>query len=221
MRAAVIVPTYNESKRLASTLESLIDAGYDVIVVDDGSHDKTRDIVEMYSVSLLEHVINRGQGAALRTGTEFATRHGYDYIAHFDADGQHRVEDLAKMIETITNEELDIVLGSRYLSKETKMPFLKRITLWFAKHFSKRILQLHFTDPQSGLRVFRADLNQRLDWQADDFMHATEILGLVAKNNLNYKEVPIKVNYFPQDGRKQVRPSVTMGWRMLLSKLLN
>ena len=219
MKTAIIIPTLNEAKRIEKTLTELVSSGFEIIVVDDGSSDSTSEIVKQFSVNYVKHIINRGQGAALKTGTEMAIRLGYDSVAHFDADGQHRIEDLKSVIQLLEKGEHDIVLGSRFLEDNTDFPLQKRIIFNLAKIFSKQVLQLNFTDPQSGLRAFNLDKIKDLDWKKDDFQHCTEILTLILKNKLNYKEVPIIVNYNTEDGPKVVRPKISMGLKLIMNKI--
>lgn len=219
MKTIVIIPAYNEEKRIVSVLQELLQADFEVIVVDDASTDDTASIVKRFPVKLARHAVNLGQGAALKTGTELAARLGYEIIAHFDADGQMRVEDVQRLITELNDDNVDIAFGSRFLEIKTDMPLKKKIILNLAKLFSRKLLKLHFTDPQIGLRAFKTRILDKLDWQKNDFQHATEILGLIMKNNLRYKEVPVKINYDNYSANKKVKPRMSMGWRMLITKL--
>lgn len=221
MLVSVVVPTYNEGARLSETIQQLLSTKYEVVVVDDGSRDDVTSIVTDFPVHFLSHSVNCGQGAALKTGTEYARQMGSDLIAHFDADGQHRVEDLQKMVtHLLQNDDLDIVLGSRFMNQETNFPLQKKIILQFAKIFSDKIMDLNFSDPQSGLRVFKTSILSQLDWQKNDFLHCTEILSLIRDNKLRYQEIPITVNYHLND-KKEIRPRLSMGLKIILHKLFN
>ena len=219
MRIFIIIPAYNEADNLEFVLHELDDTKYNVVVVDDGSTDDTAAIAGKHRVCLLKHLVNLGQGAALRTGTDFALQNGADIIVHFDADNQHRVGDIAILVEAIKNGEADITLGSRFLSVRSDLPLRKKFVLFFAKIFSRSILKLEFSDPQNGLRAFRREIRTLLDWQANDFSHCSEILSIIAKKKLRYQEVPVKINY---EGRikKSVRPRLRMGWRLLFNKII-
>ena len=131
-----VIPAFNESMAIKGVLDSLLGNGYSkIIVVDDGSKDDTAEVVLNYEnkgVILLQHVINRGQGAALQTGMDYAVSQGdCRYIVTFDSDGQHRIDDLPKFIRVLEKGEADIVLGSRFLTKSSrrKVPIKKRILL--------------------------------------------------------------------------------------------
>jgi glycosyltransferase involved in cell wall biosynthesis len=111
----VVVPAYNEEAAITKTLSMLLSSGYRIVVVDDGSKDDTWNVVCKYPVYALRHPINLGQGAALQTGMSFALQQGAKIIVHFDADGQHRVEDIDTLIEPLRQGEVEDVLGSRFL----------------------------------------------------------------------------------------------------------
>jgi glycosyltransferase involved in cell wall biosynthesis len=120
MRLLVFMTAYNEEKTIGGVLERVLDtleeinADSDVLVVDDGSTDTTGEIARQYPVELVVHPTNLGPGAATRTGYEYAVRNGYDFTVRMDADGQHRPEEIPKLLEPIQNDEADIVIGSRY-----------------------------------------------------------------------------------------------------------
>lgn len=219
MSVCIIIPAYNESARIKSVLREVARTGFDVIVVDDGSSDDTAAAIKEFPVKLLAHAVNLGQGAALKTGTDLANHLGYEIIVHFDADGQHRVEDIISLVEILKNEDVDAALGSRFLGLESNYSMKKKIILKLARIFSRKFLKLNFTDPQSGLRAFKSVVLPKLDWTADDFMHASEILDLIIKNKLKYREIPIQVNYDGYSAGKKVKPRMNMGWRMLIGKI--
>jgi len=220
MKTFVVMPAYNEASRIKSTLDNLQDTDFEIVVVDDGSADNTAKIVKDYPVNYLRHETNLGQGAALLTGTLFCLQNGADIIAHFDADGQHRVEDLkALLMELQDNLNIDIALGTRFAQKKNDLPAYKKVILLLAKIFSKKLLSLHFSDPQSGLRAFRGQIFPKIAWQNNDFLHCSEILGQIIKNQVKFKEMPIVVNYNYDNQNKKQRPTIAMGWKLLLHKI--
>jgi polyprenyl-phospho-N-acetylgalactosaminyl synthase len=217
----VVIPAYNEERRVKQVIDELSGLDMKILVVNDGSSDDTDKVLRGLNVINVNHATNLGQGAALRTGTEIAKRLGATIIAHYDADGQFQKDDLVKLVNELNSKDHDIVLGSRYLETKSKVPIKKRIILYLAKLFSKHILQLNFTDPQNGLRVFRSDILEKMNWQKDGFEHCSEILGLIKKNNLRYKELPITVNYDNYSTSKKDGPSAKMGVKMVFSKLFD
>ena len=222
MKSCIVIPAFNEGGRIKVVLTKLLQSGFkDVILVDDGSDDETLEIVRELPIIVAQHQINLGQGAALRTGTQIAMRLGFDVVVHFDADGQHRIEDIDTMLTVLQNEDVNVVIGSRFLQQKSNLPLKKQIILWLAKVFSRKLLQLEFTDPQSGLRAFKTKIVPKINWQHDDFAHCSEILSLIARNKVKVKEVPIKVEYSATTGNKSVKPQMRMGWRLLIAKLLN
>ena len=220
MKTCVVIPAYNEEQRIGSMLRALIEASFEVIAVDDGSTDETFREMKKLPVRAMRHILNLGQGAALRTGTELAIDLGYEIIVHADADGQHRIEDIRVVAETLNDSNFGVVIGSRFLTSEQVLPLKKKLILSLAKIFSHKILKLPFSDPQSGLRALRAEFYNQLQWQEDDFAHCSEILNLIAEKNIPFKEIPIVVNYDEYADSKLIRPKIRMGWKMMMDKIL-
>ena len=129
MSTFIVIPALNEEKYLGQVLDNLKERGYnDIIVVDDGSTDKTYEVAKSRNVTALKHIINRGQGAALQTGMTYALLNNAEYIIHFDSDGQHNPDEIEKLLEPIKKGEAEACLGSRFLSKQ-KMPLKRKIIL--------------------------------------------------------------------------------------------
>ena len=111
----VVIAAYNEAQVIASVLGEVLQRGYQTVVVDDGSRDGTADAAAASGAWVVPHPVNLGQGAALQTGIKFALRHGASHIVTFDADGQHRAADIARLIEALEANGADYALGSRFL----------------------------------------------------------------------------------------------------------
>ncbi|MFA6536833.1 MAG: glycosyltransferase family 2 protein [Patescibacteria group bacterium] len=221
MRTAVVIPAYNEEQKIGEVVKNLADCEFFVIVVDDGSTDDTEIKAQSAGALVLRHEVNLGQGAALRTGTQFAFENGFELIAHFDADGQHNVADLQKLVGSFGDNEHEIALGSRFLQTKNNIPRYKKIILYCAKIFSLFILKLDFTDPQNGLRVFRKSSFEKIIWQHDDYLHCTEILCQTKKSNIAYLELPITINYDEYSTTKKIKPKISMGFKLFWEKFLN
>lgn len=221
MKVAAIVPAYNEAGRVADVVRALARHADFVIVVDDGSSDRTAEAALEAGAVVLVHAVNRGQGAALKTGTEAALRHGADIIVHIDADGQHDPEALPKLVAPIMAGETDVVFGSRFLGAAADgMPFSRKLLLRAARVFSAFALGLpeRMTDPQSGLRALSATAARQVDFHQDRMAHCSEILRLVTHSPLRWTEVPITVRYTRQTLAKGQKAGDAFGivWQLFL-----
>ena len=193
----VIVPTFNEERVIPSTLETLLEYDYTIVVVDDGSKDHTWDIVTAYPVIALRHLVNLGQGAAIQTGVTFALNQGAKIIAHFDADGQHRAEDIHFLVEPVENGEADVVLGSRFLRKTDAqaVPLLKRVILRGAVLVNGLLTGLWLTDAHNGMRAFSAAAARQMKLRENGYAHATEIIAEIRRLKLGCVEQPTHITY--------------------------
>lgn len=198
----VIIPAYNEasrSSRFSATLHKLAQLPYQTVVVDDGSSDDTSAVAGAL-VTVIRHPINRGQGAALMTGMQYAVQHGADIVVHFDADGQMQTEDIARVVEPLEQDPtVDVVLGSRFLdqSQPTAVPWLKKYLLQRpALLFQRLTTGLQLTDVHNGFRAFRASAITKLSLQQDGMAHASEITSQIKKQRLTYREVPVTIHYY-------------------------
>lgn len=196
MNIFIIIPAWNEEERIGQVLESLKSLPYKIVVVDDGSADKTYQVASQYPVALLRHRINRIQGAALQTGNDYALSKGADIIVHFDADGQFLVDEIKDVIQPILDDQADIVFGSRFLDKKSEIPWLKEKIYFPIGRFVNRILfGIKLSDPQAGFRAMNREVAQKIRIEQDDFSHCTEIMAKAFEYKLRIKEVPIKVVY--------------------------
>ncbi len=193
---AIIIPVYNEAPVIKKTVRSISKYFDNIVCVVDGSTDGSADEIAKTKAMLISHPFNMGQGAALQTGAEFARElKGVKYFVHFDADGQHQVKDVLKMIAEIRKGKFDILLGSRFLGKAVNMPASKRRLLKMAVAFSNLTSGLKLTDTHNGLRVFNQAVAQTMQITQPDMAHGSEILELIAKNKYRYKEMPVTIVY--------------------------
>ncbi|MCK5416071.1 glycosyltransferase family 2 protein [Candidatus Parcubacteria bacterium] len=226
MKVFCIIPVWNEEKNIVKIindlkdLTDLTDPSIDeIVVVDDNSNDNTYNLVKNKGVTVLRHIINRDQGAALATGNEYALQNNADIVIHFDGDGQFLVSDIRRALKPIFANEVDVVYGSRFLGKENNIPRLKKNILFpIARMVNYFLLGIKMTDPQSGFRVMNKKALKLIDINQRGKAHCSEILYKVFKNNLRVKEVPITViyNHFGQNffgGVKIVKD-------LLISKLI-
>ena len=150
----VIVPAYNEGRVVTATVERLLAAGYQVVVVDDGSSDETVEVRHL-PIVYLRHPVNLGQGAALQTGMTYALRAGADIAVHFDADGQHDCGQIEHLIAPIVEGRADVVFGSRFLRQQdcAQVPWKKRILLRGGILISWVMTGMLLSDTHNGFRA--------------------------------------------------------------------
>ncbi|MET0411668.1 MAG: glycosyltransferase family 2 protein [Polyangiaceae bacterium] len=196
-----MIAAFNEGKVIRGVVGEVAAAGYSVVVVDDGSPDDTASAANIAGGWVLRHVVNRGQGAALQTGIDFAVRHGARTIVTFDADGQHCVEDIPALVGALAT--VDVVLGSRFLGKEIEgatrsRKAMLRVATWVSNHLSG----LSLTDAHCGLRAFRASVAPKLRIMQDRMAHASELLRRIKLGGLRVVEVPVTVRYTEHSMRK-------------------
>jgi len=194
--AWIVVPAFNEAGVIGSVITDLRSVFTHVVCVDDGSDDDTGDIALRAGAHLVRHPVNLGQGAAIQTGVEYARRQpGAQVFGTFDADGQHRVEDLVTMIDRLRRGDVDVVIGTRFGAGVTRPPLLKRIVLQTAVRLSPRGRTLGLTDSNNGLRVFNKTVADGLDITLNGMSHATEFIMLIAENHWRVAEQPVEVLY--------------------------
>jgi glycosyltransferase involved in cell wall biosynthesis len=191
----IVVPAYNEGARLGDTLDALCPSWPNVVVVDDGSSDNTVVVASRYPVWLLHHVINRGQGAALQTGIDFALARGAEIVVSFDADGQHDPKDIDRLLQPIQSGAADLALGSRFLGSTPGLPVSRRIILHLGVWFTRLFSHIRVSDTHNGLRAFSRAAAEHLRLVHDRMAHASEILDRIHEHRLRYVEVPVTIRY--------------------------
>ena len=194
-RVFIVVPAYNEGKRLERVLAELSGTGHAVVVVDDGSKDDTGAVVRAAGHYLLRHVINRGQGAALQTGITFALRLGADYIVTFDADGQHQVSELDNLLDPVVEGRCDVALGNRFLSGTSNVPPVRRVVLHLARLFTFLTSGVRVGDCHNGYRVLSRKAAAAINLKQDRMAHASEIYDQMLQAGLVFLEVPVTIRY--------------------------
>lgn len=194
--AVFIIPVYNEAKVIRSVVAEVLKQYKYVVCVNDGSSDSSADEIKKTKAFLVNHPINMGQGAALQTGIEFArTLKSARYFVTYDADGQHRLEDVRLMLDTIKERKVDLVLGSRFLGSTVNMPNAKKTLFKAAIAFSNLTSGVKLTDTHNGLRVFNRRVADELQITMPDMSHASEILEIIARRHYSYVEVPVTIVY--------------------------
>lgn len=194
----IVLSCFNEEETLKEVTEELVKRGFNVIIIDDGSKDKSPEIakklVEKYpdQVDYYRHVINIGLGGAIKTGIKAALSKGADIIITFDADGQHNPDDLNNMYPALTNGEADVVIAARDFED---MPSGRRFGNTMMNYVTYIFQGKMVKDSQSGLRGFTADAARKLNLKSPQYGVSSEIIGEIDRNNLRLKEVPMTTIY--------------------------
>lgn len=197
----VVIAAFNEAQVIRSVVGEVVAAGWQVVVVDDGSRDDTAGAASVPGATVLRHAVNLGQGASLQTGIDYALRRGAHQIVTFDADGQHCCDDIPELLAALATH--DIALGSRFLGKDAVgVTRRRRALLRTATSISNRMSGLQLTDAHCGLRAFRATAAPALQITQDRMAHASELLRKIQASGLRVKEVPVTVKYTEHSMRK-------------------
>ncbi|MFH1376303.1 MAG: glycosyltransferase family 2 protein [Candidatus Woesearchaeota archaeon] len=222
MDPLIIIPAFNEEKAIADVIKDLKSHDYhNILVIDDGSKDRTAEIAKENGAKVIKHIINRGQGAALQTGHEYALKNGAETIVHFDADGQFIAKDIESMLSAINNG-YEIVLGSRFLDKKPiNIPLEKKIILKAGRLFTKIFSNISLSDTHNGFRAIKREALTKIKITQDGMAHASEIIDLIKKNNLKYKEVPVTVIYseYALSKGQSIFNSLRIAFKLLIRKL--
>ena len=206
----VNIPAYNEEKTIGNVVRDVINNGYrNVVVIDDGSTDRTAEIARKSGAIVISHKKNLGLGNGFKTGVNYALMSNADIFVNIDADGQFCPEEIGKLIEPILNNEADMVTGSRFLNESfvTNMPLIKRVGNKFFTNVVSRITSKRFTDTQCGFRAYSRDALKKLNLMGG-FTYTQEVFIDLAVKGMRIKEVPIKVNYH-KDRKSRVASSLT------------
>jgi len=194
MKISCVIPAYNESKNIIKVIDKVLPLVDEIIIIDDCSLDNTYELAKTMNVVALRHPINRGQGAALQTGDEYALSHGADIIVHFDGDDQFKAEEIKTLITPIINGEADAVFGSRFLGS-ANFPYIKRAIIMPLARLVNRFFGIKLSDPQSGFRALNRQTLEKIKIENRGMAHCSEILYKTYKTQARIVEVPITVTY--------------------------
>lgn len=189
------IPAYNEEKNIASIIVKLKKIASKIIVCNDGSFDSTAEIASELGAIVINHSRNLGYGSAISSIFLKAKEIGADILVTFDADGQHQVDDIKKIIQPIMNNEADIVIGSRFLENPDSIPKYRKFGIKIITEVTNSTLDKKLTDSQSGFRAYSKQVLSKLILSDSGMGVSTEIL--IKANSMGYKitEVPIKIFY--------------------------
>jgi polyprenyl-phospho-N-acetylgalactosaminyl synthase len=228
-RTYIVIAAYNEEKSLPKVIETLVNHGYtNIVAVDDGSTDHTirvsrakADVLDA-NIHLLTHIVNRGQGAALKTGIDFAIDQDAQVVVTFDADGQHDAKEIASLVKPVLAGKADVVLGSRFIGKKTKVPKFKRMVLKGGILFTWLFSGKRLTDTHNGFRALSRKAAQQIEIKQDRMEHASEIIDEICRKNISFKEVPVTIAYTDYSRKKGQSSfnSIKIATKLVLRKLI-
>lgn len=223
MNVWVVIPAYNEGTKLAEVLRGVLECVPKIVVVDDGSTDNTYEVAKRCGVTVLRHRINRGQGAALATGIEFALRSGAEAIVTFDSDGQHSATEIPMMLEPLERGEAEAVLGSRFV-KDTvhNMPALRKLIVKGGIMFTRVLSSIDVTDTHNGFRALSREAARKIEINQDRMAHGSEVLDQISKKQIKFVERPVTITYtdysMGRDNNSNLN-AIRIAARMIASKL--
>ena len=192
----LVIPLYNEATVVREVISQARKIFPYVVVVDDGSKDASAQEAAAAGAVVVRHPVNLGQGAALQTGFSYVLeKTNADYVVTFDADGQHSTTDAAAMVAAARDEDLAVVLGSRFLEGPSPVGWLKRVVLRTAAAVSSHTSGMRLTDAHNGLRVIRRDVLAQLDLTQNRMAHASEIIRRIGATGMPWREFPVHIVY--------------------------
>ncbi|HEY5949284.1 MAG TPA: glycosyltransferase family 2 protein [Kofleriaceae bacterium] len=189
----VVIAAFNEGKVIGQVVTEVARGGWSIVVVDDGSSDDSARNAREAGAVVIRHALNRGQGAALQTGIDYALRRGARYIVTFDADGQHDAADIPALVAAL--DTADVALGSRFLGSVEGANQGRMALLRTAIVVSNKLSGMKLTDAHCGLRAFRREAASAIRILQDRMAHASELLRKIKTSNLRVVEVPVTVRY--------------------------
>ncbi len=211
-----VIPAYNESEHISAVVKATRKYVDEVIVVDDGSSDDTFKQAKPADI-VLRHIVNMGKGLAMRTGFEAALRHKADVIVFIDADGQHKPEDIPKLLAKL-DSGYDMVSGMR--SFDGDMPFVLRFGNWFLVGAFNLLFNAKIHDLSNGFRAIRASSYSFIKWKSSGYAVETEILARARRHKLSIGEIPIQTIYLNKVKGTTVFDGVVMFMNMMYWRIL-
>jgi glycosyltransferase involved in cell wall biosynthesis len=216
MKVVIGIPAYNEEKNIAKIIVKLQNVTNKIIVCNDGSTDSTSEIADKMGAIVINHPKNLGYGAAIRSLFSKASELDADVLVTFDADGQHRIEDINKVIKPIECNNVDIVIGSRFLGDNEKIPAYRKFGINIITKISNITTKKKITDSQSGFRAYNKKALQEIIPSDNGMGVSTEILIKANKKSLRVIEVPITITY---EGETSTHNPLSHGISVILSTM--
>ena len=204
----ILIPVFNEEKQIKNVINSLRKTFKNIIAVNDGSTDSSKEILQSLDIITLNHSINLGQGAAISTGFKYIQKLEHaDAVITFDADGQHSYNDAIAFAEEILNCKEEIIFGSRFIDNKSNVPFIKKVVLSIVVAFTNRLSKINLTDAHNGLKAIKKTCLDKIDIDIDGFGFESQIIHQVSMKGILHKEMPTHTkytNYSKNKGQKLI-----------------
>ncbi len=209
-RITIIIPAYNEARRIGDVLSKIPEFVDEVVVVDDGSSDNTYEVAKSYGINAIRLKQNQGKGTAMRAGVENSDG---DIIVFIDADGQHRPEEIIKLVEPIVNDEADFVIGARKIERQGKRPLHRRLSNIITTRLLRLKLGEYIYDTQSGFRAIRREFMPEIETKRYEV--ETEVLIKAVRKGARVKEVPVSMIYGLETGHFRLGDIFRFLWALI------
>lgn len=195
MNVCVVIPAYNEEDAISKVLEEVKKYSENIIVIDDGSVDRTSRLAKEGGAKVLRHAVNMGAGFATITANDYAVGRGFDVIVNLDSDGQHSASAVPEGVAMLKTGGFDIVLGSRFLEGTKQMPVMLKLGNRFLTFMNRQMFGSDISDTQSGFRIVTADAWKKLSPESIGYPICSEISARIGMKRLKYAEIPIETIY--------------------------
>ncbi|MFH1477178.1 MAG: glycosyltransferase family 2 protein [Verrucomicrobiota bacterium] len=202
-KSCVVIPAYREQRMIHDVVQRVRKYGRPVIVVDDGSPDRTAEEAADAGAVVIRHTANMGKGVALNTGFDYARRNKFDYLITMDADGQHDPADIPRFIEAYVRTGIPVLIGNR-MGALSNMPQIRKWTNRYMSWLLSRAMHQYVPDTQCGFRLYRCDVLPFIEAQSARFAAESEILLHIASRGIRMDAVPIAVIY--NEGISKINP---------------
>ena len=217
LKIIIGIPAFNEERNIASIITKLRSISDTIVVCNDGSSDLTSEIAERMGAVVINHEKNLGYGGAIRSIFLKAKELDGDILVTFDADGQHRIEDIENVITPIVEEKADLVIGSRFLDEsEKEVPQYRKVGIKVITKITNASIKEQITDSQSGFRAYSKKVVDELNPSELGMGISTEILIKASAKNFKITEVPIKILY---SGDTSTHNPISHGSSVILSTI--
>lgn len=195
MKPAVVIPAYNEELMIGDVINKCKEHVDDVIVVNDGSSDRTAETAEKAGAFVLSHGANKGYGQALIDGIKTALERGHDVVITLDGDGQHNPDDIPKFLNAMKYFDADIVSGSRFLGNFMASQFHRRFGIKVLTAIPYFLCGLHMSDTQCGFRAYRKEVFEKVSLSDRGMGFSVELPIKAKQKGFSFMEVPVTVKY--------------------------